>query len=94
MNALWLLVVAIGMTLLNLYLDTLKPMVAAVWAVKADPFWWKVRASFLALFIAVWNTLMAAYKKGLFDAIISLVIKLIKGKMGIPAMAKAIKTKK
>jgi hypothetical protein len=78
------------MTLLNLYLDTLKPMVAAVWAVKADPFWWKVRGSFIALFVAVWNTLKLAYKKGLLDAVISILIKIVKNKLGIPTAAKRV----
>ena len=90
MNALWLLVVAIGMTLLNLYLDTLKPMVAAVWAAKQDPFFWKVRGSLLALGIAVWLALKAAYKKGLLDGIISLLVKLVRARLGIPTAVRRV----
>ena len=89
-TALWLAVAAIGATLANLYLDTLKPMLAAVWAVKADPFWWKVRGSLLALGITVWLTLKAAYKKGLLDAVISILIKIVKNKLGIPTAAKKV----
>ena len=90
MDALYIAIGVIAITLLNLYLDTLKPMIAAIWAVNADPFFWKVRGSLLALGIAVWNTLKAAYKKGLLDAIISIIVKLIRAKLGVPAAAKRV----
>lgn len=90
MEALWIAIAAIGITLLNLYWDILKPMLAAIWSVKEDGIAWKLRSSLIAAGISVWNMLVTAYKKGLLDAIITIIVKLIRSKLGVPtAMRKA-----
>ena len=89
MGALWIALAAIGVTLANLYLDIYKPLIADIWG-QNDPFWWKVRASFIGAFVCIWDTLKAAYKKGLFDIVISILIKIIKNKLGIPTAAKRV----
>ena len=91
MKALYYAIVAVAVTLLNLYWDILKGRLAAIWAAKDGNFWWNVRCSLIATCSAAGDMVLAVYKKGLFDAIISIIIKLIKGKLGIPAMVKAIK---
>jgi len=91
MNALWIAIGVVAVTLLNLWWDLLKPELAFVWAVKADGFWYKVRGSLIAAAVAVWDMLKAAYKRGLLDAIISIIVKLIRAKLGIPTAARRVK---
>lgn len=75
---------------LNLYWDILKPMLAAIWSVKEDGIAWKLRSSLIAAGVAVWNMFVTAYKRGLLDAIITIIVKIIRAKLGIPtAMRKA-----
>jgi hypothetical protein len=75
---------------LNLYWDILKPMLAAIWSVKEDGIAWKLRSSLIAAGVAIWNMFVTAYKKGLLDAIISIIVKVIRAKLGVPtAMRKA-----
>jgi hypothetical protein len=87
----WLAITAIGATLVNLYIDVLKPMLVAVWSEKEDTFRWKLRGSLLAIFgYAVWDTLKAAYKKGLLDGVIGVHIGIIKRKFGVPVAIKRV----
>jgi hypothetical protein len=88
-SPLWIAIGAIAVTLLNLYWDCLKPRLQVIWAVTTDGAAWKLRCSLIALGLALWDMLKAAYKKGLLDAIISIFIGIIKRKFGIPAAAKA-----
>lgn len=88
-SALWIAIGAVAVTLLNLYWDILKPMLAAIWSVKEDGVAWKLRCSIIALGLALWDMLKAAYKKGILDAIISILIGIIKRKFGLPATVKA-----
>jgi len=75
---------------LNLYWDILKPELTEIWSVPADSFWWKVRESLIIAVYSVWYTLKAAYQQGLLDAIISIIVKLLRAKFGLPtAMRKA-----
>ena len=88
--ALWVAIGAVAMTLLNLYIDVLKPKLVAIWAVKTDDFWYKFRCSFLAVFVdALFGMLKEAYKRGLLDAIIAIIVKIIRAKLGIPTAVKA-----
>jgi hypothetical protein len=90
MDALWIAIGAVAVTLLNLYWDILKPVLVGIWAVKIDGFWYKLRESLIAAVYAVWDMIASAYKQGLLDAIISIIVKLIKSKLGVPtAMRKA-----
>jgi len=74
---------------LNLYLDILKPELAFIWSVKEDSFWFKLRGSLIASVWAIKEMIVSAYKQGLLDAIISIIVKLIRAKLGVPtAMAK------
>jgi hypothetical protein len=93
LDALWLAITAVGMTLLNLYWDILKVKLGAIWSVKEDGTAWKLRCSLLALGLAIWDMLKAAYKKGLLDAIISVLVGIIKRKLGLPAAARAVKSR-
>ena len=89
-TALWIAIGAVAITLLNLYWDCLKPRLLAILSNKEDDFWYKARGVFLAVFVyALWDMLKAAYKKGLLDAIISILIGIIKRKFGLPAAVKA-----
>lgn len=89
LTALWVALLVILPVLGSIYLDILKPMLIAVWAEKEDTFRWKLRGSILAIFgYAIWDTLKAAYKQGLFGAIISVLIAIVKSKLGIPAAVK------
>jgi len=75
---------------LNLYLDILKPDLAFIWSVKEDSFWFKLRGSLIASVWAIKEMIVSAYKQGLLDAIISIIVKLIRAKFGVPtAMRKA-----
>lgn len=86
LTALWVALLVILPVLGSIYLDVLKPMLVAVWAEKEDTFRWKLRGSILAVFgFAVWDTLKAAWKQGLFGAIISVLIAILRRKLGIPA---------
>lgn len=94
LTALWVALLVILPVLGSIYIDVLKPMLIAVWAEKEDTFRWKLRGSILAIFgFAVWDTLKAAYKQGLFGAILSVLIAILRRKLGIPAMARAVKAK-
>ena len=86
LTALWVALLVILPVLGSIYLDILKLMLVAVWAEKEDSFRWKLRGSILAIFgFAIWDTLKAAWKQGLFGAIISLLIAILRRKLGIPA---------
>lgn len=87
-SLLWLAIGAVAVTLLNLWWDCLKPQLAAIWAIKTDGVAWKIRCSIIALGLALWDMLKAAYKKGLLDAIISILIKIIKNKLTLAASTK------
>jgi len=76
---------------LNLYWDILKPVLSEIWAEQADGVAWKLRQSLIAAAVSVWDMLKAAYKKGLLDAIISILIGIIKRKLGIPAAVRTIR---
>jgi hypothetical protein len=78
---------------LNLYVDILKVKLGAIWAVKSDGIAWKLRCTLIAVAVSVWDMLKAAYKKGLFDVIISVLIGVIKRKLGLPAAARAVKAR-
>ena len=88
MDALWIAIGAVAVTLLNLYIDILKPVLADIWSVPADGVAWKLRQSLIAAAWSVWDMLKAAYKKGLLDAIISILVGIIRRKFGIPAALK------
>lgn len=88
-SPLWIAIGAVAVTLLNLYWDCLKPRLLAIWAVKTDGVAWKLRQSLIALGLALWDMLKLAYKKGLLDAIISILIGIIKRKFGLPAATRA-----
>jgi hypothetical protein len=90
MDALWIAIGAVAVTLLNLYWDILKPVLADIWAVPADGVAWKLRQSLIAAAWSVWDMLKAAYKKGLLDAIITIIVKLIRAKLGIPTAANKV----
>ena len=83
-SLLWLAVGAVAMTLLNLYWDVFKPKLLAVWVVKEDTLRWKLRGTLIAAGISLCDMLKAAYKRGLLDAIISIIIKIIRARLGIP----------
>ena len=86
LTALWVTLLVILPVLGSIYVDVLRPMLVAVWAEKEDSFRWKLRGSILAIFgFAIWDTLKAAWKQGLFGAIISLLIAILRRKLGIPA---------
>jgi len=90
LTALWVAITAIAITLLNLYCDVLKLRLSVIWAVKDDSVAWKLRCSLIALGLALWDTLKAAYSNGLLDGVISVLIAIIRRKLGIPtAMRKA-----
>ncbi len=89
MDALWIAIGAVAVTLLNLYWDILKPALSEIWSEQADGIAWKIRQSLIAAAWSIWDMLKAAYKKGLLDAIISILIGIIKRKFGIPAATKA-----
>ena len=82
--ALYAAIGAVVLVLLNLYWDIFKPKLAAIWAVKEDSFRWKLRGTLIAAVVNVWDTLKESYKRGLLDAIIALIIKIIRAKFGIP----------
>lgn len=88
-SPLWIAIGAVAVTLLNLYWDVLKVKLSAIWSVKEDGKAWKMRCSLIALGLALWDMLKAAYKKGLLDAIISILVGILKCKLGIPAAVKA-----
>ena len=86
LTALWVALLVILPVLGSIYLDILKLMLVAVWAEKEDSFRWKLRGSILAIFgFAIWDTLKAAWKQGLFGAIIIVLIAILRRKLGIPA---------
>jgi hypothetical protein len=90
MDALWIAIGAVAVTLLNLYWDVLKPELAKAWKVAGANVAWKIRYSLKVAVVAVWEMIKQAYKRGLLDAIISIIVKLIRAKLGIPtAMRKA-----
>ena len=90
MDALWIAIGAVAVTLLNLYWDVLKPELAKAWKVAGANVAWKIRYSLKVAVVAVWEMLKLAYKRGLLDAIISIIVRIIKNKLGIPtAMRKA-----
>ena len=89
MDALWIAIGAIAGTLLNLYWDCLKPVLSEIWSEHTDGVAWKLRQSLIALVVSLWDMLKAAYKKGLLDAIISILTGIIKRKFGLPAAARA-----
>jgi hypothetical protein len=86
-----LVVIPIAVFAWALYWPILKTNVAVVW-VDYGGFWWKVRGSFLALF----TSMIPVAKEVWHDygnMLIRLVIMLIKARLGVPAMAKAVKAK-
>lgn len=88
--AVWIAITFIGATLVNLYWDIFKPKLIAVWAVKEDTFRWKLRGTLIAAVVSIWDTLKAAYKKGLLDGVISVLVAIIKRKLGLPAAARRV----
>lgn len=75
---------------LNLYWDILKPVLSEIWAEAGSSFWWKLRCSLISAGESVLEMIKQAYKRGLLDAIISIIVKLIRAKLGVPtAMRKA-----
>jgi len=71
------------------YWPTLKAKVVQVWSIPEDRFWWKVRSSFLAVFISAWPCLMLVWQN-YGDTIIKFVITVIRARFGVPyAMRKA-----
>src|SRR5574343_1006625 len=86
--ALYAAIGAVAWVLLSLYWDIFKPKLVAIWAVKEDTFRWKLRGTLIAAVVNIWNMLKEAYKRGLLDAIISILIGIIKRKFGLPAAAR------
>jgi hypothetical protein len=82
--ALYAAIGAVAWVLLSLYWDIFKPKLVAIWAVKEDTFRWKLRGTLIAAVVNLWDTLKESYKRGLLDAIISILIKMIKNWFGIP----------
>ena len=85
--ALYAAIGAIAWILLSLYWDIFKPKLVAIWAVKEDTFRWKLRGTLIAAVVNLWDTLKESYKRGLLDAIISIIVKIIRAKLGIPTAA-------
>jgi hypothetical protein len=75
---------------LNLYWDILKPVLSEIWSVPTDGVAWKMRQSLIAAAWSVWDMLKSAYKRGLLDAIISIIVKLIRAKLGVPVAIKRV----
>lgn len=92
MDALWIAIGAIAVTLLNLYWDILKPALTVIWSDKINEFWWKLRESFIAIWLSIWVMLKQAYKKGILDAVISVIVKIIKSKLGFPTATRKMNT--
>jgi hypothetical protein len=49
-----------------------------------------MRQSLIAAAWSVWDMLKSAYKRGLLDAIISIIVKLIRAKLGVPVAIKRV----
>jgi hypothetical protein len=71
----------------------LKPKLVTIWSSKdkRDNKWWKIRLSIIAAGVSIWEMFVTAYRKGILDAMISIIIKIIKTRLGIPTAIKAVK---
>lgn len=74
------IVVALGV----LYWATLQKAWAEIWSKKEDGTWWKLRCSLIAIGTCLPACVVAIWKQ-YGGAIIALILKLIKVRLGIPA---------
>ena len=88
-SPLWIAIGAVAWILFGLYWDCLKPVLFEIWSQHTDGVAWKLRQSLIAMVVSLWDMLKAAYKKGLLDAIISILVKIIRNKFTLAASTKA-----